>query len=75
MTLGDDVVTLDVAGTLGELRVAGGIAALGKGSDAVHTNSDIGGLEAITVAAKDGHMIVPRATAGTSKDRELARPR
>ena len=75
VTLGDDVVTLDVAGTLGELRVAGGIAALGKGSDAVRTNSDIGGLEAITIVAKDGHMIVPRAASTTSEDCKLARPR
>jgi hypothetical protein len=44
-TLGDGVVTLDAVGVLEELRVDGGIAALGKGSQAVHANSEIRGLD------------------------------
>jgi hypothetical protein len=69
VTLGDGVVTLDVAGTLGELSVVGGIAALGKGSDAVHTSSEIGGLQAITIEAKDGQPIVSGPTAEVSQVR------
>jgi len=63
VTLGDDVVTVDVAGKLGELRVGGGIAALGKRSDAVLTSSEIGGPQAIMIEAKDGRVIVPRRPA------------
>jgi hypothetical protein len=63
VTRGDGVVTVDVEGTLGELRVDGGIAALGKGSDAVVTSSEIEGLEAIAIEAKDGRVIVRRRTA------------
>jgi hypothetical protein len=48
-TLGDRVVTLDVEGTLDELRVDGGIAALGRWSTAVRGNTRIRGLDAIPV--------------------------
>jgi len=48
-TLGDGVVTLDADGILDELRVEGGIAALGKGSTPVRTEHKIRGLEAIRI--------------------------
>ncbi|MBV9310378.1 MAG: hypothetical protein JOZ73_06085 [Solirubrobacterales bacterium] len=48
-TLGDGVVTLDVEGTLDELRVRGGIAALGNGSRALQGNPRIRGLDEIAI--------------------------
>ena len=44
-TLGDGVVTLDVEVVLDELRVNGGIAALGRGSRAISAAAGIRGLE------------------------------
>ncbi|HTU84041.1 MAG TPA: hypothetical protein VMF57_00630 [Solirubrobacteraceae bacterium] len=58
VTFGDGVVTLDVAGRIDQLHVAGGIAALGKGSHAVHSRSHIGGLDVISIEAKDGERAV-----------------
>jgi hypothetical protein len=48
-TTGDGVVTLDVQGKLDDLRVIGGISALGKGSQAVRGGARIRGLEAISL--------------------------
>jgi hypothetical protein len=57
--LGDGVVTLDVQGRLDELRVEGGIAALGKGSQAVQGDVRIGGLDAIRVEVSTGEAPAP----------------
>ena len=57
-TSGNDLVTLEVAGRLDELRVARGIVALGNGSDAVRTTSEIGGLHAIDIQAPNGRRVL-----------------
>jgi hypothetical protein len=57
-THGNEVTTLEVEGSVGHLAVAGGIAARGKRSDAVHALDDIPGLEHIELSAADGRELV-----------------
>jgi hypothetical protein len=58
-TSGADVITLEVEGEIGELEVAEGISALGRGSDAVRfQDGDIGGLDRLTIRAADGESVV-----------------
>lgn len=57
-TSGDHVNTVELEGALSRLDVAGGITATGTGSDAVHTNNDVPGLESIDLAAADGRALV-----------------
>jgi hypothetical protein len=56
-SLGDGVVTLEVSGTLRRLRVDGGIAALGKGSNAVIVGSEIDGLDGIAIETGDDQAV------------------
>jgi hypothetical protein len=56
-THGDQVVTLDVQGALGALRVGQGITASGVASDAVRLSGEIPGLNEITVTAAHGQAI------------------
>jgi hypothetical protein len=56
-THGDQVVTLDVQGALGELKVQHGITASGVASDAVRLTGEIPGLNEITVTAAHGQAI------------------
>lgn len=58
-TTGADVVTLEVEGEIGEIRVANGISAAGDGSDAVHLRDEhIDGLDDIEIRATSGERIV-----------------
>jgi hypothetical protein len=50
-TSGENVVTLEVEGGLGEIDVAGGITADGRGSDAVRTSHEIPGLDKLEIHA------------------------
>jgi hypothetical protein len=59
-THGDDVVTLDVEGTIDALKVQQGITAVGAGSDAVRLIGEVTGLDEVPVAAARGHRIVGR---------------
>jgi hypothetical protein len=65
-THGDQVVTLDVAGTLDALKVRQGIAATGVASDAVRVLGHAQGLDEVTVTATHGQAIVT-GTGGTSE--------
>jgi hypothetical protein len=57
-THGDDVVTLDVDGTIGVLKVQQGITAAGMGSDAVRLTGEVAGLDEVHVTAAHGQDIV-----------------
>jgi hypothetical protein len=57
-THGDDVVTLDVDGTIGALKVQQGITAAGMGSDAVRLTGEVAGLDEVHVTAAHGQDIV-----------------
>ncbi len=57
-THGDQVVTLDVAGSLGMLRVRHAITASGAASDAVHATGQVAGLDDVTITAAHGQAIV-----------------
>jgi hypothetical protein len=57
-THGDQVVTLEVAGTLETIKVGQGIKAVGNGSDAVRLAGTIQGLDEATVTAAHGQAIV-----------------
>ena len=59
-TYGDDVVTLDVEGALGTLKVQQQITAAGVGSDAVRITGEADGLDEVTVTAAHGQAIVRR---------------
>jgi hypothetical protein len=58
-THGDQVVTLEVAGTIEALKVQQGITAAGVASDAVRLAGEIQGLDEVTVTAAHGQAIVP----------------
>ncbi len=68
-THGDEVVTLDVEGVLGTLKVQQ-ITAAGVGSDAVHLTGEAGGLDEVTVTAAHGRPIVRRGSANAGDQAE-----
>ena len=57
-THGDQVVTLEVAGSLDVLNVQRGITAAGMASDAVHLTGHAPDLDQVTVTASHGQAIV-----------------
>jgi len=58
-THGDQVVTLEVAGTIEALKVQQGITAVGVASDAVRLAGEIQGLDEVIVTAGHGQAIAP----------------
>jgi hypothetical protein len=60
-TSGDQVNTVEIDGKLDRLEVAGGISATGMGSDAVHTASEVRGLDSIDLKASHGQTLVRSA--------------
>lgn len=57
-TSGDDVVTVEIDGNVGELVAAGGIIAYGRNSDAIHTADQSLALDHLTVRAEHGQEII-----------------
>jgi hypothetical protein len=57
-TSGDQIVTLEVPGSIDSLHVGGGISASGAGSDAAHAAGTIGGLDEISTTAAHGQAVV-----------------
>jgi len=57
-TSGDEVTTVELEGKLDRLEVAGGISAVGEGSDAVHATGEVPGLDAIALVAAHGETLV-----------------
>lgn len=57
-TSGDDVTTVTVDGELGEIHAAGGIAATGRRSDALHVRGDGPDLTGLRLTSADGNEIV-----------------
>ncbi|MEV4002314.1 hypothetical protein [Actinomadura sp. NPDC049753] len=57
-TRGDHLVTVEILGEVGDLRVGSGIRAEGSGPDAVHLSGDGVDLTSIEVTAVDGQAIV-----------------
>jgi hypothetical protein len=57
-TRGDNLITVEIDGELGSLRVGDGIHAEGHGSDAVHIRGEGVDLTGVTVTAMDGQEIV-----------------
>jgi hypothetical protein len=55
---GDNVTTLEVLGTLGDLNVADGIQATGKNSDAAHLSADAPDMSHLRITAAHGKSIV-----------------
>jgi len=56
-THGDEIVTLDVAGTLDAIEVQGEITAKGVGSDAVRLAGEVAGLDQVPVTAAHGQPV------------------
>lgn len=57
-TGGDDVITIEIDGQVDQLQVAGGVAAEGHNSDAIHLRGDSLDLGALTVTAAQGKTVV-----------------
>ncbi|HKS92371.1 MAG TPA: hypothetical protein VJQ83_10615, partial [Tepidiformaceae bacterium] len=57
-TSGDDVVTLEIEGSMGALAVRGGVHATGRGSDGAHVVTGGPDLEGVDITAADGERIV-----------------
>jgi hypothetical protein len=57
-TTGDDVLTVEIEGRLDDLRVAGGISAEGRRSDAVRLRDPGLDLTGLTITARDGEPLV-----------------
>lgn len=57
-TAGDDVVSVEIAGEVGRLDVAGGVWASGQGSDAVHAGAGAPDLADLEAVADHGRAIV-----------------
>ena len=57
-TSGDNVASLEVLGALGELTVAGGIQATGKGSDGARLGADAPDISHVEITADHGKSIV-----------------
>ncbi len=51
------MITMEIAGDLGQVKVARGITADGIDSDAIHTRGDIARLDGLTVHAAHGQAI------------------
>ena len=60
-TSGDHVTTVEIEGRLDRLEVAGRISATGMGSDAVHTTSEVQGLDSIDLKESHGQTLVRSA--------------
>jgi hypothetical protein len=63
-THGDDIISLDVEGTLDALNVEGGITAAGVGSVGVRLSGEIGGFDQVQVTAARGEPVVRHTPAG-----------
>jgi hypothetical protein len=61
-TSGDDVVTVELHGEVGQLEVGGGIHATGARSDAVHVGASSPDLSDIDITAAQGREVVLPAT-------------
>jgi hypothetical protein len=57
-TSGDDVTTLEVLGSLGQLTVAGGIRAAGQDSDGAHLGAGAPDMSRVEITADHGKSIV-----------------
>jgi hypothetical protein len=57
-TTGDNVISVEIDGDIGDLVIAGGITADGEQSDGVHVRGHVPGLDGISVEAPRGQSLV-----------------
>ena len=60
-TSGDNMITVELDGDVGQIEIAGGVAAQGKHSDAVHARGAIPGLADVSIKTANGLDIVQTA--------------
>jgi len=53
-TSADNVITLELDGHVGQIEIAGGVAAQGKPSDAVHARGAVPGLAEVAIMTANG---------------------
>ena len=53
-TSADNVITLELDGHVGQIEIAGGVAAQGKHSDAVHVRGAVPGLAEVAITTANG---------------------
>ena len=60
-TTGDNVITVEIDGIVGQIEIAGGVVADGTNSDAIHVRGDIAGLDGLSAHAANGEALVRTA--------------
>lgn len=60
-TSGDNVITVEIDGDVGRIELAGGVVTSGSNSDAIHTRSDVPGLDEVSIHTANGQDIVRTA--------------
>ena len=57
-TSGDNVITVEIDGNVGQVEIAGGVVAEGNDSDAIHTRGMVSGLTDVSIKTAKGQDIV-----------------
>jgi hypothetical protein len=72
-TTGDNVITVEIAGDVGQIAIAGGVVTNGNNSDAIHTRDNVPGLDKLSIDTANGQDVVRTAEAPVRAD--ARRPR
>jgi hypothetical protein len=57
-TSGDNVITVEIDGDVRGIELAGGVVTNGTNSDAIHTRSNVPGLDEVSIHTANGQDIV-----------------
>jgi hypothetical protein len=57
-TSGDNVITVEIDGDVGQVEIAGGVVAEGNDSDAIHARSMVSGLTDVSIKTANGQDVV-----------------
>jgi ABC-type polysaccharide/polyol phosphate transport system ATPase subunit len=60
-TTGDNVITVEIDGEVGQIEIAGGVVADASNSDAIHVRGDIAGLDRLSANAVNEEALVRTA--------------
>jgi hypothetical protein len=60
-TTGENVITVEIEGNVGQIEIAGGVVADGMNSDAIHARGETAGLDGVSAHAANGEALVRTA--------------
>lgn len=60
-TAGDNVITVEIDGDVGQIEIAGGVVGDAANSDAIHVRGDVAGLDRLSAHAANGEALVRTA--------------